>query len=54
MKCLARILVFFLIANINLFSEEWPKIIKHSSGTEVTFYQPQIESFEIIYALLIV
>ena len=46
MKCLARILVFFLIANINLFSEEWPKVITHSSGTEVTIYQPQVESFD--------
>lgn len=46
MKCSARILIFLLIANINLFSEEWPKIINHSSGTDVTIYQPQVESFE--------
>ncbi|MBE0571048.1 MAG: DUF4766 domain-containing protein [Ignavibacteriaceae bacterium] len=46
MNDLIKILIFLLIINIESFSEEWPKIITHSSGTEVTFYQPQIESFD--------
>jgi hypothetical protein len=46
MKNLIKILILILICNSVIFSEEWPKIIKHSSGTEVTFYQPQIESFD--------
>jgi hypothetical protein len=49
MKYLLNILMLLLVFNFNLFSEDWPKIIKHSSGTEITFYQPQIESFDKIY-----
>jgi hypothetical protein len=41
-----KIFLLLLIFSINLFSEDWPKIIKHSSGTEVTIYQPQVESFD--------
>ena len=46
MKNIAILLLLLLIFNVNLFSEEWPKVIKHSSGTEVTIYQPQVESFD--------
>jgi hypothetical protein len=46
MKIITRLLLLLLIFNVNLFSQGWPKIIKHSSGTEVTIYQPQIESFD--------
>lgn len=49
MKIGIKILLLFLMVSVNLLSEDWPKIIKHSSGTEVTFYQPQIESFDKIY-----
>ena len=46
MKTGIKILLLILVLSVNLLSEEWPKIIKHSSGTEITFYQPQIESFD--------
>jgi hypothetical protein len=46
MKNAIKILLIILIMNIGLFSEDWPKIIKHSSGTEATIYQPQVESFD--------
>lgn len=46
MKNLIWILIHLLTLNGNLFSEDWPKVIKHSSGTEVTIYQPQVESFD--------
>ncbi len=46
MKNVTKLLLLLLIFSANLFSEEWPKIIKHSSGTEVTIYQPEIESFD--------
>ena len=44
-----KILIILLVFGVDIFSEDWPKIIKHSSGTEITFYQPQIESFDKIY-----
>ena len=49
MNNITKILLAILLINVNLFPEDWPKIIKHSSGTEITFYQPQIESFDKIY-----
>ena len=46
MKNITKILMLLLVFTSEVFSEEWPKIIKHPSGTEVTFYQPQVESFD--------
>ena len=30
----------------NFFSHDWPRLMTTANGTEITFYQPQIESFE--------
>lgn len=42
------ILILYLLLNINttVLSEEWPKISTHPSGTVITLYQPQVESFD--------
>lgn len=35
-----------LISYSEVFSQEWPKIMVAKNGTEITFYQPEIESFD--------
>lgn len=46
MKIKIYILFLVLICGTHLFSQEWPKVMTHSSGTEVTIYQPEVESFD--------
>ena len=46
MKYLSMFFCILQIISAEIIAEEWPKVVIHPSGTEITLYQPQVESFD--------